>query len=242
MASNFVTQLCLFVIVVALLAGVGFSQIDQGAISGNVLDPSGAVIAGAKITAKGVLTGSVYETVSSSAGAYRFPNMRIGTYNVSVTAAGFKTAQLTGVVAVRPTCCGFLNFPSLKHQGHGSCRSPELVCVSDSPLEQFTAFRIRLYCVPICAIEPSMTALLPVRWQISCEISGVSFASAGCPIRRKVRWMACSGTMLRKGDCSSCTVSPCRRVPPNTASPVLLTRSARTIVSLSVSGLLRCER
>lgn len=63
----------LFVILVALLAGVGFGQIDQGTISGNIQDPSGAVIANAKITAKGVLTGTVYETVSSSAGAYRIP-------------------------------------------------------------------------------------------------------------------------------------------------------------------------
>ena len=34
------------------------------------------------------------------------------------------------------------------------------VLANDSPVEQFTALRIRLYWVPICAIEPSMTALL----------------------------------------------------------------------------------
>lgn len=54
-AHNFVTQLCLFVILVALLAGVGFGQIDQGTISGNILDPSGAVIAHAKIAPKAFL-------------------------------------------------------------------------------------------------------------------------------------------------------------------------------------------
>src|SRR4029077_10538829 len=41
--------------------------------------------------------------------------------------------------------------------------------------------------------------------------------------------------MLKKGDCSSCTESPCRRVQSNTGSPVVLVNSARTMVSLSVS-------
>ena len=45
---------------------------------------------------------------------------------------------------------------------------------SDSPLAQLTALRIRRYCVPICAIEPSRTAVLPVRWQSSRAICGVS--------------------------------------------------------------------
>ena len=36
--------------------------------------------------------------MTTSAGSYRFPNLRIGTYDVTVTAAGFKVATLTGVV------------------------------------------------------------------------------------------------------------------------------------------------
>jgi len=73
-------------------------QSNQGSIAGNIFDPSGAVVANAKISTREVNTGSAYETVSSSAGAYRFPNVRIGTYNVLATATGFKTVQLKGVV------------------------------------------------------------------------------------------------------------------------------------------------
>ena len=46
---------------------------------------------------------------------------------------------------------------------------------------------------------------------------------------------------LRNGDCASCTASPCRSVSSNTESPVVLVKSARTIVSVSVSfGARRC--
>src|SRR5215469_7158352 len=43
--------------------------------------------------------------------------------------------------------------------------------------------------------------------------------------------------MLRKGDCPSCTASACFKASSKTGSPVLLTKSANTIVSFSVSGV-----
>src|SRR5271157_1904557 len=51
-----------------------------------------------------------------------------------------------------------------------------------------------------------------------------------------------SGNRFRYGDCSSWTASACFRVPSKTASPVVLTKSARTTVSFSVSALARRER
>jgi hypothetical protein len=110
------------------------------------------------------------------------------------------------------------------------------VLASVSPLEQLTAFRVRRYCVPICAIEPSSTAALPVRWQSSRAICGVSFASGFWTIISRLYWIRWSEIMLRNGDCSSCTESPCRSVPSNTGSRVAFVKSARTMVSLSVSA------
>ena len=54
--------------------------------------------------------------------------------------------------------------------------------MSESPLVQFTAFKIRLYCVPICAIEPvdAWPCCLSVG-KLPCEISGVSFVSRWMP-------------------------------------------------------------
>ena len=95
----FQVLLVLFALVFALgLAITTQAQTNQGSIAGNILDPSGALVTGAKIVAINKATGATYDTVSSSAGAYRFPNVTVGTYDVTVTATGFKTATLKGVV------------------------------------------------------------------------------------------------------------------------------------------------
>ena len=94
------TLLCMLmcVLMMGVLTGMAFAQANQGAIAGSVSDPSGALIPNAKITATDASTGAKYETVSSSAGAYSIPNVKNGTYNVTVTAAGFNAANVTGVV------------------------------------------------------------------------------------------------------------------------------------------------
>src|SRR5580700_3451370 len=66
------------------------AQTNQGSIAGNVLDPSGAVVQNVKVVAKSTTTGATYETVSSTAGTYRFPNLNIGSYDLTATATGFK--------------------------------------------------------------------------------------------------------------------------------------------------------
>src|SRR5262249_11873164 len=79
----------------------GFSlhaQSNTGAIAGSVLDSSGAVVQSASITATGVETGTVYMTTSTDTGAYRIPDMRVGTYNLTVQAPGFKASEQKGFV------------------------------------------------------------------------------------------------------------------------------------------------
>src|SRR6185312_14413119 len=86
--------------VVALLflfTGSSFAQTTQGQISGNVLDTTGAQVPNAKIVAKSEATGSTYETVSTSAGSYRFPSIQLGRYTITTTASGFKSTVNTGV-------------------------------------------------------------------------------------------------------------------------------------------------
>jgi len=97
-ARNFATGISLVILAVVTLLGSAWAQTNQGSIAGNVIDPSGALVPNAKIVAKGQSTGSTYETVSSSSGSYRFPNVNIGAYDIIVTATGFKTATFAGVV------------------------------------------------------------------------------------------------------------------------------------------------
>jgi len=89
---------CAFALCLLATAAIALPQSDRGDIAGTVLDSSGAAVANAKITATGAETGTVYTTTSTATGAYRIPDMQVGAYNVSITSAGFKTAEKTSVV------------------------------------------------------------------------------------------------------------------------------------------------
>ena len=74
------------------------AQSNRGSISGTIADRSGAVIAGAHVSAKEDSTGSEYHAVSSSSGGFTLPELQVGNYDVRAEAPGFKTAQRVGVV------------------------------------------------------------------------------------------------------------------------------------------------
>ncbi len=73
------------------------AQTYRGGIGGTVIDPSGAAIPDAKVTLISTATGSTRETVSTSAGVYVFQDLQIGTYSLSVSAAGFGDAKLNSI-------------------------------------------------------------------------------------------------------------------------------------------------
>jgi hypothetical protein len=60
-------------------------------IRGTVVDPSGAVVPDAKLTATNIATGLSYSTASSKDGLFAFLQLPIGDYSVKVEKAGFKT-------------------------------------------------------------------------------------------------------------------------------------------------------
>jgi hypothetical protein len=83
---------------VLFLPRLAYSQNAQGALSGSIQDPSGALVPGAKVNATELNSGANYETVSSSAGDYSFSSLKIGRYNVTAIANGFAPSVVTGVV------------------------------------------------------------------------------------------------------------------------------------------------
>lgn len=91
--------LLLLAIVSFLLAGSNaIAQSVRGAIAGSVSDPTGALIPNADITATNQATGGKSVTHSTAAGVYRFPDLPLGTYTVTVSAPGFQTKTSTGVL------------------------------------------------------------------------------------------------------------------------------------------------
>src|SRR5258707_101163 len=66
-------------------------------LSGTVVDNSGGVIPGANVKIRNNGTGEEVNTVSGSDGGFTAPSLSGGTYTVTVTLMGFKTAQLNSV-------------------------------------------------------------------------------------------------------------------------------------------------
>src|SRR5271156_3443135 len=75
-----------------MLAGVTAS------ISGTVTDPSGAVVAGATVTATNVETGVATTLTTNAQGFYSFQSLPLGNYTISVQQTGFKGYAQTGLV------------------------------------------------------------------------------------------------------------------------------------------------
>lgn len=77
--------------------GITVAQVLYGSLTGNVTDPSGAVVANAKVNALNVATGITHTTNTDSNGVYRVPDLQEGTYKVSISAQGFTTVVLENV-------------------------------------------------------------------------------------------------------------------------------------------------
>src|SRR2546430_8217754 len=77
-----------------ILVASGLSLRAQGifaTLTGTVTDPSGSVVAAAKVVLKDAVSGSARDTVTNSEGYYTFSSVPVGTYVLTVEATGFKT-------------------------------------------------------------------------------------------------------------------------------------------------------
>ena len=81
--------LTLLLMIVVLLQTPSSAQVLYGSLTGNVTDQNGAAVAGAKVEARNVNTGTVQEVTTDSTGIYRFVNLLPGTSTVTITASGF---------------------------------------------------------------------------------------------------------------------------------------------------------
>ena len=94
--SRFFTALLITAALVFGLASNGFAQAG-GSVTGTVKDPSGGVIPGATITLTNATLGNQFNAVSDGQGAYAFPNVPVGRYDLLVNLEGFKPLKRTGL-------------------------------------------------------------------------------------------------------------------------------------------------
>jgi hypothetical protein len=78
----------------ALLLGAASGQSESsGTVMGTVLDPSGAVVRSVTVDLRNALTGYNQSATTDSAGVFRFNNVPQSTYELEVTAQGFKAMK-----------------------------------------------------------------------------------------------------------------------------------------------------
>jgi outer membrane receptor protein involved in Fe transport len=78
----------------AVTAGPALAQSATGSISGSVSDAAGAPLPGAAVTAKNVNTGAVRNTTTNVSGAFLFPLIPVGLYDVSSSLQGFSPSKV----------------------------------------------------------------------------------------------------------------------------------------------------
>lgn len=87
-------------------SGLAQTTVGTGSIVGTIVDPSGAVVGGAKVAITNVATGHVINLTTNSSGAYNCAALIPGSYKVRVTTKGFRTTEIGLTVLVGNTATG----------------------------------------------------------------------------------------------------------------------------------------
>jgi Carboxypeptidase regulatory-like domain len=96
----------LLFIVLLCVAAVSQTTISTGSIQGTITDPTGAIVAEAKITITDKGTGQSISILTTASGTYTSGSLIPGDYVVQVEAKGFKTLSATVSVQVGVTTAG----------------------------------------------------------------------------------------------------------------------------------------
>ena len=83
----------LWIVALALFVFNGLMPAQEvtASVLGTVVDPSGAPVAGAKVTATDVDRGTAFSTTTNDSGSYGLPRLPVGTYAIRVEDSGFNT-------------------------------------------------------------------------------------------------------------------------------------------------------
>ncbi len=118
---------CVLALFAFALAATAQTTVSTGSIEGTVTDPSGAAVAGAKVTVTSKSTGQVINVTTNGSGIYNSGGLIPGDYEVRVQQAGFTTTALSVTVQVGGTSNGNVSLKIGK--------SSEVVEVSSSAVQ-----------------------------------------------------------------------------------------------------------
>src|SRR5260370_37913177 len=99
-----VGRLCVGVLLALLLMGFeskpAYGQAEAGTVSGTVKDATGAVVAGATVTAKNLATSAERTVQSGDNGQYNIPRLNPGMYAITLSTTGFADFKALAEVRV----------------------------------------------------------------------------------------------------------------------------------------------
>src|ERR1700693_5259717 len=102
--GNYSSGKCIFVgfVLPVIFWGVSSTRLRAQTVSGTILgivqDQQGGAIGKADVSARSVDTGVIRKTTTEDNGEYRITSVPAGSYEVTITAPGFKTEVRGGVV------------------------------------------------------------------------------------------------------------------------------------------------
>ena len=105
-----------------------FAQFSSGSIGATVTDATGAVVPAAKVVLKNEATGGLRDSVTNNSGAFDFPSILPGTYDVTVTAAGLQTFEEQGITVTQGAT---LRLPTIVLQVQSTKQEVEVIAGAD---------------------------------------------------------------------------------------------------------------
>ncbi len=101
-SANFVCKVLLLALALGLFPALLFGQAsaDTASLNGTVLDPSGASVPEATLTARNLATGFTRTATTGIQGYFTLPNLSVGRYEVTIEKSGFSTLRRTVELSV----------------------------------------------------------------------------------------------------------------------------------------------
>ncbi len=104
------------ILTILLMPALLFAQSFRGSIRGQVVDPNGKLIVGAKISARSPATGLVRDTITGDDGAYVLAELPVGLYTVTAESGGFSPVAQNIVVNVGLDTAANFDLTTLAHR------------------------------------------------------------------------------------------------------------------------------
>src|SRR5262249_1633072 len=96
--ASLVLRIFALIVLVCVAMSPALAQTSKGAITGTVVDSSGAVIVGATVTATNKETGQVRTATSGPSGGYFIDAADLGSYTLAFTKDGFQALTIQNVI------------------------------------------------------------------------------------------------------------------------------------------------